>query len=301
MKKISLILVSSLVFLLPQSATAQLKVFACEAEWGALAEELGGDKLAVYVATTGLQDPHNVQARPSLIAKARSADLMICTGIQLEIGWLPILQRQSGNEKIQPGAPGYFEAAAFVPKLEIPASIDRAQGDVHPDGNPHIQTDPYNIARVAQALSQRLVQIDAVNAPFYRERYQSFTARWQEAIRRWEAQAAPLKGVAVIVHHKTWAYLEHWLGLREVATLEPKPGIEPTSAHLAQILQTLQRDPAKIVIRTPYNSARASESLAERAHLHALVLPDTIGGTQQAKDLFGLFDDIVQRLLKGMQ
>lgn len=299
MKKNPLILILFLVFFLPQSTWAQLNVVACEPEWGALAGELGGDKVAVYAATSGLQDPHNVQARPSLIARVRNADMLICTGAQLEIGWLPILLRQSGNEKIQPGAPGYLEASTFVQKLEIPVRLDRAEGDVHPDGNPHIQTDPNNIARVAQALSRRLAQVDPANANFYQARYQSFAPRWEAAIKRWEAQAAPLKGAAVVVHHKTWVYLEHWLGLREVATLEPKPGIEPTSAHLAEILETLRREPAKLVIRTPYNSARASESLAERAHLSAVMLPDTIGGTEQAKDLFSLFDDIIERLLKA--
>ena len=128
---------------------AALRVFACEPEWGALAQELGGDLVDVSVATTALQDPHQIQAKPSLIARARNADLVVCTGAELEIGWLPVLLQQSGNAKVQPGQPGNFAAADYVRKLEVPTQLDRSQGDVHAAGNPHIQTDPRNIAQVA--------------------------------------------------------------------------------------------------------------------------------------------------------
>jgi len=278
-------------------ARAALNVLACEPEWGALARELGGDKVSVSDATTALQDPHRIQARPSLIARARSADLLACTGSELEIGWLPILLRQSGNDKIQPGKPGNFEAASFVQKLEVPTRLDRAEGDVHPGGNPHIQTDPRNIARVADALARRLAEVDAGNAAYYQARHKAFSERWNAAMQRWEKQAAPLRGMAIAVQHKGFPYLENWLGLHEVATLEPKPGVEPSSSHLGEVLALLQRQPAKMVIRAAYNDGRASEWLAERAKIPAVVLPFTVGGTDQAKDLFSLFDDTVQRLL----
>ena len=278
-------------------ANATLNVLACEPEWGALARELGGDKLNIYDATTALQDPHHIQARPSLISRARSADLLACTGSELEIGWLPILLRQSGNDKIQPGKPGNFEAAAFVQKLEVPTRLDRADGDVHPGGNPHIQTDPRNIARVADALARRLEEIDAGNAAYYQARHKAFSDRWASAIQRWEKQAAPLRGMAIAIQHKGFPYLENWLGLREVATLEPRPGVDPSSSHLGEVLAQLQRQPVKMVIRAAYNDGRASEWLAERAKITAVVLPFTVGGTDQAKDLFGLFDDTVRRLL----
>src|SRR5688572_28411716 len=148
-------------------AAAQINVFATVPEWGALAQELGGEKVKVYTATTALQDPHHIEARPSLIARARGADLMVCTGAQLEVGWLPLLQTQSGNARIQLGRPGYFEAANFVAKLEVPQVLDRSLGDVHPAGNPHIHLDPYNIVRVAEALSERLVALDAANGDHY--------------------------------------------------------------------------------------------------------------------------------------
>jgi zinc/manganese transport system substrate-binding protein len=276
---------------------AALNVLACEPEWGALTRELGGDKVSVYDATNALQDPHRIQARPSLIARARNADLLACTGSELEIGWLPILLQQSGNPKIQPGQPGYFEAARYVRMLEVPARLDRAEGDIHPGGNPHIQTDPRNIALVAAALAKRLAQVDPANAGFYQGRYKAFADRWQAAIRNWEKEAAPLRGTAIVVQHKGFPYLENWLGLQEVAALEPKPGVEPTSSHLAQVLGQLQRQPAKMVIRAAYNDGRASQWLAERAKIPAVELPFTVGGSDRAKDLFGLFDDTVQRLL----
>ncbi len=290
-------LAGALLALISVPACAALNLFACEPEWGALARELGGDKVNVYDATNALQDPHHVEAKPSLLARARNADLLACTGAELEVGWLPILLQQSGNPKIQPGKPGNFEAARYVHMLEIPARLDRAEGDVHAGGNPHIQTDPRNIAAVAEALGQRLAEIDPANAVVYRQRYAQFAARWKTALAAWEKQAAPLKGAAIVVQHKGFPYLENWLGLKQVAALEPKPGVEPTSTHLSEVLAQLQRQPAKMVIRAAYNDGRASEWLSERAKIPAVNLPFTVGGSDQAKDLFGLFDDTVQKLL----
>ena len=263
--------------------------------------ELGGDKVNVYTATNALQDPHHVEAKPSLIARARSADLVVATGAELEIGWLPLVTQQAGNPKIQPGKPGYFEAAAFVPLLEKPARLDRSEGDVHPGGNPHIQTDPRNIARVAGPLAARLAELDPANAAYYQARYKAFADRWSAAIANWEKQAAPLKGAPIVVQHKAFTYLEVWLGLNEVAALEPKPGVEPTTAHLTDVLATLQRQPVKMVIRAAYQSDRASQWIAERAKINAVMLPFTVGGDDAAKDLYGLFDDTIARLLKGQQ
>ncbi len=278
-------------------ASAALRILACEPEWGALAQELGGDKVNVYIATNALQDPHQIQARPSLIASARNADLVVCTGAELEIGWLPILLRQSGNARIQPGAKGYFEAADYVTKLEVPARVDRAEGDVHPAGNPHIQTDPRNIARVAAALGPRLAELDAANATTYRARLADFNARWSAAITRWEKQAAPLRGARVVVQHKAFPYLLNWLGMVEVTTLEPKPGVEPSSGYLSEVLAKVQREPVKMVLRAAYNDGRSSEWLAQRAKIPAVSLPFTVGGDDRAKDLFSLFDDTLDRLL----
>lgn len=280
-------------------ARADVNIFATVPEWGALAQEIGGGEVRVYVATNPLQDPHHVEARPSLIAKARGADLVVATGAELEVGWLPLVIQQSGNAKIRPGQPGYFEAASFVPLLGKPTRLDRAEGDVHPAGDPHIQTDPRNIARVAAQLAARLAQVDPSHAAKYQARHAQFAARWNAAVANWEKQAAPLKEAPIVVQHKAFSYLEAWLGLREVAALEPKPGVEPTTSHLSSVLETLQKTPAKMVIRAAYQGARPSEWIAERAKISAVVLPFTVGGTEGAKDLFGLFDDTIARLLKG--
>lgn len=297
MKNLIRVFSLAMFFVSAQTANAALNIFACEPEWGALAHELGGDKVTVFTATNAMQDVHHIEAKPSLAAQLRRADLLVCTGSELEIGWLPVLLRQSGNDRLQPGKPGNFEAAHYVRMLEIPSRLDRSEGDVHPGGNPHIQTDPRNIGKVGEALAQRLAETDAANAIFYQGRYKDFSQRWQDAVKRWETQAAPLKGVAVVVQHKGFPYLEDWLGLHEVASLEPRPGVEPTSTHLAAVLARLQRQPAKMVIRAAYNSDRPSQWLAEKAKIPAVALPYTVGGSERAKDLFSLFDDTVQRLL----
>ena len=283
--------------LVSQPAAAALKVLACEPEWAALVQELAGDKVTVTSATTALQDPHHIEARPSLIARARNADLLVCTGSELEVGWMPLLLTQSGNAKIQPGAPGFLEAAPLVTRLEVPKALDRAMGDIHPGGNPHIQLDPRNIARVAEALRDRLIVLDPANAETYKARSTAFLARWREAIQRWETKAAPLKGLAMVVYHKNMAYLNAWLGLREVGSLEPKPGIPPTTSHLAELVKRMQSEPAKVIVYVPYNNPQAAEFLSGRAGITAVMLPFTVGGSDAAKDLFGLFDDTISRLL----
>lgn len=296
-----LLALSILVTSVISTNAVALNFFACEPEWGALAQGLGGDRLSIYVATNALQDPHQIQAKPSLLAQARRADLVVCTGAELESAWLPLVLRQSGNGAVQPGKFGYFEAADHVQKLAVPTVLDRAAGDIHAAGNPHIHTDPRNISRVATALVQRLAEIDPANAVYYQSRYRDFATRWEAALQRWEQAAAPLKGVPVVVHHRAFVYLENWLGLKEVAQLEPKPGVQPTSSHLSGVLAQLQQQSAKMILRTPYDGERASAWLSERAKIPALVLPGTVGGTDQAQDLFGLFDDTMQRLLSAVK
>jgi zinc/manganese transport system substrate-binding protein len=276
---------------------AALNIFACTPEWGALARELGGDRVTVYVATTALQDPHRIEARPSLIARARGADLVICTGAELEVGWLPLLQQQSGNARIQTGQPGYFEAADFVALIEKPARLDRSLGDIHAAGNPHFHLDPRNVAEVAAGLSERMATLAPKDGSFFRERTKAFLGRWREATARWETQAAPLRGTAMVVHHKDFSYLIAWLGMREVGSLEPKPGLPPSTASLAELVAKLKASPAKAALRAAYQDPRPSEWLAQRAGIPAVMLPYTVGGSDKAKDLFGLYDDTLARLL----
>lgn len=284
-----------------QPAAGALGIFACEPEWGALAKDLGGDRVGIYVATTARQDPHRIEARPSLIARARSADLVVCTGAGLEAGWLPLVLAQSANPKIQNGQPGYFEAARYVAMREVPQQADRAQGDIHAAGNPHIHLDPRNIAKVAAALADRLSQLDVEGGNGYQVRVRLFLERWQQAVARWEKQAASLKGMPVVVHHRDFTYLIAWLGLREVGTLEPKPGLPPTTAHLSELLARLARDPAKMIVRSAYSDPRAAEWLAERAKIPVVTLPYTVGGSDRAQDLIALFDDTLSRLLEAVK
>jgi len=282
-------------------ARANLSVFACEPEWGALSSEVGGDKVSVYTATTGAQDPHQIQARPSLIAKARSADVTVCDGAELEIGWLPMILQQAGNSKIAVGQPGAFDATNYVRLLEQPSRLDRAEGDIHAAGNPHIQTDPRMMLPISKALAARFAQLDAANASYYASREVDFEKRWNAALAKWTAEAAPLKGANIAVQHHAWIYMENWLGLHEVVPLEPKPGVPPSSGYLAEVLQKLQATPAKFVIRAAYEDDRPSAFISEHAGIPAVVLPFTVGGTEQAKNLFGLYDDTISRLLAGLK
>jgi zinc/manganese transport system substrate-binding protein len=280
-------------------AAAALNVLACEPEWGALTRELAGDRAKVYEASTALQDVHHIQARPSLIAAARRADLLVCTGAELEIGWLPLLTSESGNARIQPSAPGYFEAARYVNLIEIPRRLDRREGDVHPMGNPHIQTDPRNIATVAKALAERLEKIDPANAAWYQQHYQAFDQRWQQAIARWQGEGAPLKGLKVVVHHEAFDYLFRWLGVDQVGALEPLPGVEPTVSHMSQLLEAQKTNPAKLVVRASFNDPRAAEWFAGRAGIPAVMLPFSVGGDKASTDLFSWYDDMLSILLKA--
>ena len=278
-------------------AHAALKVLATTPDWGALTQEIGGDRVNVYVATTALQDVHRVEAKPSLVARARTADLVVATGAELEVGWLPVLIRESGNSRIQPGTPGYFEAASALELLEVPGKLDRAMGDIHPQGNPHVQLDPHNIFEVARALTAKLVELDPDQTPYYVARKADFDARWVSAIKRWETMAAPLKGASVVIMHRDQAYLCHWLGLKEVASIEPKPGVPPTASYLGQLVTRLGDTPPRLILLNAYNDAKPANWLSARVHAPAVVLPFSVGGSPDAKDLFGLFDDTLNKLL----
>lgn len=291
------LLLPGLFLLAPASSFAKLNVFACEPEWAALAEEIGGDKVEAFSATSAVQDPHYIRARPSLISKARKADLLLCSGASLEIGWLPILLQKASSD-LQPGSIGYLMAADVTTILEVPAIVDRSMGDVHPEGNPHVHLNPHNLILVGESLTDRLSGIDAENAPFYKNRYQDFSSRLHKAISRWESEASVFKGKPVVVHHKSFTYLLDWLGMKQAGTLEPKPGIPPTTSHLKNLLQQLRSSPADIIIRAPSDPDDASKWLSEKTGTKAIVLPYTVGGDEQSGNLFTLFDRTIT-LLKG--
>jgi zinc/manganese transport system substrate-binding protein len=276
-----------------------LDVFATVPEWGALARELGGGDVTVYTATTALQNVHHVQARPSLIARYRQADLVIATGADLESGWLPALAEKGNNPRVRPGSAGFFEAFRHVKMLEVPEVLDRSMGDVHPYGNPHIQTGAPNLLAVAGPLAERLAGLDPEHAAAYRARLAQFEQKWRAALARWEAQAKPLAGLPVVSTHRDSSYLYAWLGLREVATLEPKPGIPPSVGHLEKVLAGLRSQPARMVLRAAYQEAKPAQWLHARTGMPVVELPFTVGGAPGTDDLFGYFDVTIERLLQG--
>ena len=297
MKSLTLILLIAFTSI----SFAKFNVFTCEPEWAALAIEIGGDKIKAFSATHGKQDPHFIQARPSLIAKIRKADLLVCTGAELEIGWLPLLLRKSANKKIQSGQAGNFIATSFVKLLDKPTQIDRSQGDVHASGNPHIQSDPRRMAEVAKQLSLRMQQLDADNADFYQQNTTAFLDKWNKAITRWQKQAEVLKDRKIIAHHKSWIYLTNWLGMDIIAYLEPKPGVAPTADHMSKLLKATKNQNPAMTIYAAYQNPKSAKWLEKRSNIKAVELPFTIGGTKKAQDLFGFMDDTINRLVGAVQ
>lgn len=285
---------------LPFAAHADLNIFATVPEWGALSAELGGDKVKVFTATAALQDPHRIQARPSLIGRARTAQLVVATGAELEIGWLPVVLRDSANPEIQEGRPGYFEAARYAQMRDIPSTVDRSMGDVHAQGNPHIQTDPRNLVPVARALSQRMGELDAANRDYYAARLQTFLTGWDSNLARWAVQAKPLAGARIWAQHDGFPYLNAWLGLEQVGTLEPRPGVDPSVAYLGEVLQRQKTLQGQMIITAAYQSDSPSKWFSERTGLPVVILPFTVGGNAQAKTLDALYDDTVTRLLAAL-
>ena len=277
-------------------ASADIRVFACEPEWAALAREVGGARIEAFSATHARQDPHHIRARPSLIASMRRSDLLFCSGGGLEVGWLPILLQQGASANLQPGRRGNLMAAEHVAVLEKPAVLDRSLGDIHPEGNPHVHLDARNIVPLARELALRLADSDGANAAAYRKQAEDFAREWARSLAAWEERAKKLKGMPVIAHHKSWAYLFQWLGLKEVATLEPRPGIQPTPGHLADLLRLSRAQPVKAILRTPYDSPEASDWLSARTGIPVLTLPYTVGVDAGPGALRTLFDETISRL-----
>jgi len=299
MKSIFKLVIAVAAALAALPAVAALNVFACEPEWGALAQELAGDRVSVYSGTTALQDPHRIEARPSLVAQMRNAQLVICTGAGLESGWLPVLMQTAGNRAVLPGTRGYVAAADYVDRLEIPAQLDRAAGDIHAGGNPHIHLDPHNVAKVATVVTARLAELDPRNAAGYAARGEDFQRRWRDAMTRWEVAAQPLRGMRLVPYHRDLVYLFAWLGMVDVADIEPKPGIPPSAGYLSELIARITRDGADAVARSTYADPKASEWVAQHTHLPLVELPYTVGGTPAAGDLFALFDDTLARLAQA--
>ncbi len=280
----------SLVLSAASFAADNINILACEPEWASLAEELGGSHVEVFSATHAKQNPHYIRARPSLISKARRADMIMCSGAGLEAGWLPILV-QKGSSRIQPGKPGYFLAADFVPVLEIPTVLDRSLGDIHPEGNPHVHLNPHNILTIANEFTKRLIKVDGKNRASYTELNETFTLKWKAAIERWEQDLAHYQALTMVVYHKNFSYLIDWLGINLVGSLETKPGIPPTVSHLEELLGVIDSsNSSPIIVVTPYDATKGAKWLSAKLNKPYLTLPYTVGGDEQSKNLFDLFD-----------
>jgi len=275
-----------------------LTAFTCEPEWAALLQQLA-PAVEVRSATHARQDPHHIEARPSLIAQVRRADLAVCTGAGLEEGWLPMLQQRSGNPRIQNGSPGMFYAADQVRLIDPRPPGTPFSGDVHTAGNPHVHLDPRRLLQVAAALSKRLEQIDPGGAEGYRTRFSAFQSDWNSRIAQWERRAAPLRGTRVAAQHTTFAYLWRWLGIEQAGDLEPKPGVAPTPGHLQALLEAARSAPPRAVIVAAYQDPRSAQWLAQQlgAGVPVLQLPATVTEESPARSLVGLYDHLIDTLL----
>lgn len=281
------------------SPAPALTVFACEPEWAALVRELA-PHARVHTATHALQDPHHIEARPSLIAALRRADLAVCTGAELEAGWLPMLQQRAGNPRVHDRAEGMFFASDHVALIDPqPQGGGPFAGDVHAAGNPHIHLDPHRIREVAEALNRALQGLEPQRQAHYQQRWAAFDADWQAHIAQWERQAAPLRGLKVAAQHGTFAYFWRWLHIEPVADLEPKPGMPPTPGHLQGLLTALRGAPPGAVVATTYQDARSARWLAQQlgSGTPALSLPATVTDGAPAPTLAALFDHLIAQLL----
>jgi zinc/manganese transport system substrate-binding protein len=289
------------VAVLPASAK-KLNVITATTDLAALAAEVGGDKIAVESIARGYQDPHFVEAKPSFLLKLRQADLLITVGLQLEIGWLPPLVTQCGNARIQPGAPGNFDASQFAEILEIPTSqVTRAMGDVHPLGNPHYWLDPNNGRRVAKGIAEKLGELDRDDAAYFQQRYQDFDKRLTEAQKRWDAAMKLYRGRKVVTYHRSLPNFAKYFALDVVGYVEPRPGIPPSPMHTIELIGMMKRDNIKVILVEPYFDLKTPNSIASETGGKVVVYLPSVGGEKNVTDYFKLFDYDVDLLSKAFQ
>ena len=286
---------SALAILAVTSVSAQaagkLNVETATEDLAALAREVGGDKINVDAIAKGYQDPHFVEAKPSFLLKLQKADLLAVVGLQLEIGWLPPLQTQSRNAKIQVGGTGYMDMSQFCQILEIPTGqVTRAMGDVHPLGNPHYWLDPENGRRIAKAFADRLGQMDPADAAYFQQRYHDFDQRLATAEKGWEAKMAPYKGRKVVTYHRSWPNFCDRFGLVVVDYVEPRPGIPPTPSHTLEVINTMKAQGIKLVLIEPYFDRKTPDSIARAVGGDVAMLMPSVGGTKEVTTYFQLFD-----------
>jgi zinc/manganese transport system substrate-binding protein len=274
-----------------------LSVFVCEPEWGALIRSLVPDA-QIRSATHARQDPHHIEARPSLIALLRRADMAVCTGASLEAGWLPMLQQRSGNPRVQNGAPGMVYAADHVSLVDPRPPGSPFDGDVHTEGNPHFHLDPRRILDVAAALRDAIEAAEPARRDQVRSRHAAWERDWRERIVQWERRAAPLRGMRVAAQHTSYAYFWRWLRIEQAVDLEPKPGMPPTPGHLQRVVELTRGVAPRAVVISIYQDPNPGQWLGQQLGIPVLQLPATVTDDTPAKDLASLFDLLIDRLLE---
>lgn len=298
MKKITLAL---LLISLSFPASAKLKVVTTIPDLAALTQEVGRDLVEVKSISRGDQDPHYLEPKPSFAILLNRADLLVEVGLDLEVGWLPVLLTQSRNPKIQTGQPGHLAASEGLRILEIPTGpVDRSQGDVHPFGNPHYWLDPRNGLKIAETIAQRLGQLDPSNATAYESNLRQFQDRLSRHISSWGKEIAPLHGKGIVTYHKSFSYFVDWTSLKVSGVIEPKPGIPPTPTHILTLIDLMKRDRANLIITENYYDPRPSRELSERTGAKAFLLPTSVGGEASIKSYEDLFDSLVKKLREAL-
>ena len=304
MKKLTTLAILALGSVLVSAAPARaaLKVITTTQDLESIVREVGADKVEVESLAKGYQDPHFVEAKPSFILKLNRADLLVAVGRELEIGWLPALINQARNAKIQPGANGYLDASSTAKILDVATgSVTRAEGDVHPQGNPHYWTDPENGRRIAKAVQNKLSQLDPANAAFFAQREADFERRLNEGIQRWKAAMAPYKGLKVVTYHRSWPNFADAFALDVVGYVEPKPGIPPSPAHTLDLIQQIKRDNVKLIIIEPYFDPKTPRSIGAQTGAQVVTLAPSVGGDKEITDYFKLFDSNIAKLVAAIK
>src|SRR5262245_23762232 len=281
----------------PANAASKLQVMTATTDLAALAQEIGGDKVEVESIAKGYQDPHFVEAKPSFLLKLRHADLLIVVGLELEIGWLPPLITQSTNPRIQVGAPGYFDASRFAKILEIPkGTVTRAEGDVHPLGNPHYWLDPENGLRIAKGIADKFAEMRPTDAAYFANRYTAFEQKIKQADQQWQAQMRPYAGRKIVTYHRSWPNFAEHFGLDVVGYVEPRPGIPPSPQHTVELIGQMKRDNVKVIVVEPYFDLKTPNSIARETGGTVLVLMPSVGGEKEITDYFKLFEYDIAKL-----
>lgn len=288
-----------LIILVPLMIFPEIRVIGTIPDYASIAAEIGGERVKAEALIKGTQDPHFADALPSHIMKLNKADLLIETGLGLESGWLPALLNNARNKKIQSGSTGYIDASEFVELKDVPLKIDRSMGDVHPGGNPHFYTAPDQLFKIAQEIKNRLVQIDPAGRDYYEKNWESFKTKYESKSQEWKKKIEPLKGTKVVVYHESWTYLLDWLGFEKAASLEPKPGIPPSSGHVADVINRIQGKNVRFLFQEIYHPTSLSRKFASKTGIKLLVLPSMTGAEKGTDSIWDKFDLIINRLVKG--